>query len=189
MTTKAPGRLFYVMGASGVGKDSLLQFIRQAGDPACFAIAHRYITRPAKAGGENHVALSEAEFRARLAAGWFAMHWRSHGLSYAIGREIDCWRGSGVNIVVNGSREYLAQALELYPDLVPVLITADPGLIAGRLAARKRESTEEIAERVQHQIDLDAVAGRLVTIDNSGALEVAGATLLALVSERAESGA
>jgi ribose 1,5-bisphosphokinase len=177
------------MGASGVGKDSLLQFIRQAGDPRRFAVAHRYITRPAKAGGENHIALSEAEFQARLAAGWFAMHWRSHGLHYAIGREIDAWRRTGVNIILNGSREYLAEALELYPDLVPVLITADPDLIASRLAARKRESAEQIAERIRHQIDLSRVTDRLVTIDNSGALEVAGAALLALVEQRAQGAA
>ncbi len=187
MTAEGHGRLFYVMGASGVGKDSLLQFLRQAADPNRVAVAHRYITRPAKLGAENHVGLSEAEFQARLAAGWFALHWRSHGVRYAIGREIDGWLQSGIAVVLNGSREYLPEALEAYSDLVPVLITAQPALIAARLAARKRESAGEIAERISHQIDLASPAANLVTIDNSGALELAGAALLARI-EQADDG-
>ena len=184
MTNGSPGRLFYVMGASGVGKDSLLSFVRQAGDPRQVVVAHRYITRPPQAVGENHVALSEAEFRARLGAGWFALHWSSHGFSYAIGREIDIWRRSGVNVVVNGSREYLPEALETYPDLVPVLVTAEPALIAGRLAARKRESKAEIVERLKVRDELDALPESVIRIDNSGAIERAGSALLALVTAK-----
>jgi ribose 1,5-bisphosphokinase len=187
MTAAGDGRLFYVMGASGVGKDSLLSFVRQAGDPKYMAVAHRYITRPAKVGGENHVALSEEEFQARLDAGWFALHWRSHGLHYGIGREIDHWRGSGINVIVNGSREYLPMASELYPDIVPVLITAEADLIADRLTARQRESADQIAERIRHQVDIKPSPAGLITINNSGALEVAGATLLAQILRAGDS--
>lgn len=186
MKAGLPGRLFYMMGASGVGKDSLLQFLRQAGDPTQLAVAHRYITRPAKPGAENHVALSEAEFQARLTAGWFALHWRSHGLWYGIGREIDGWVQSGINVVLNGSREYLPEALEIYPDLVPILITAEPALIATRLASRRRESVGEIAERIRHQVDLASLPASVMTIDNSGALELAGAALLAWVGQKGD---
>jgi ribose 1,5-bisphosphokinase len=186
MIERAPGRLFYVMGASGVGKDSLLAFLRRAGDPTRVAVAHRYITRPAETGAENHIALSEAEFRARAEAGWFAMHWRSHGFSYGIGCEIDCWRRCGINVVVNGSREHLPQAVESYPDLVPILITAEPRLIATRLASRKRESADEIADRIKRQVDLPPLPNSVIAIDNSGALEVAGAALLELTEQRSD---
>ncbi len=54
-------RLLYLMGASGSGKDSLLDALRQH-LPTDVAVAHRYITRPADAGAENHIALSETEF-------------------------------------------------------------------------------------------------------------------------------
>jgi len=185
MIERAPGRLFYVMGASGVGKDSLLAFLRQAGDPTRVAVAHRYITRPAGASGaENHIALSEAEFQARAEAGWFALHWRSHGFSYGIGCEIDCWRRCGINVVVNGSREHLPQAAESYPGLVPILITAEPRLIATRLASRNREPADEIADRIKRQVDLPSLPGSVIVIDNSGALEVAGAALLELTEQR-----
>ncbi|MBK4785966.1 MAG: hypothetical protein FT714_18485 [Pantoea sp. Pent] len=83
-------RLIWLTGPSGSGKDSLLNALREA-PPDKLVIAHRYITRPADAGGENHVALSEAEFRRREALGLFAISWRAHGLSYALGEEIDHW--------------------------------------------------------------------------------------------------
>jgi ribose 1,5-bisphosphokinase len=72
------GRLIYVMGPSGAGKDSLLGFVRERiGAQVMFA--HRYITRPVS-DGENHVALSREEFAARLASGVFSKHLVSLGL-------------------------------------------------------------------------------------------------------------
>lgn len=55
------GKLIWLMGPSGSGKDSLLTALRQQ-EHAQLLVAHRYITRAANAGSENHVALSEQEF-------------------------------------------------------------------------------------------------------------------------------
>ncbi|HEV7393167.1 MAG TPA: phosphonate metabolism protein/1,5-bisphosphokinase (PRPP-forming) PhnN, partial [Burkholderiales bacterium] len=75
------GRLFYVVGASGVGKDSLMQYARDTlHDEHAVLFAHRYITRMAGAGGENHVALTVPEFEIRKRHGLFAMSWQSHDL-------------------------------------------------------------------------------------------------------------
>src|ERR1700730_6969832 len=82
------GRLVAVMGPSGAGKDALIAYVRPRVDPARIVFGHRYITRPADAGGENHVALSPAEFAARRAAGLFALAWESHGLGYGIDGEV-----------------------------------------------------------------------------------------------------
>ena len=82
------GPLVYVMGPSGAGKDSVLGRARAMLSidlPVVFA--HRYITRPVDAGGENHVALSHAEFALRRAHGLFAFHWQAHGNDYGIGLE------------------------------------------------------------------------------------------------------
>jgi ribose 1,5-bisphosphokinase PhnN len=54
------------------------------------------------------VALSDAEFDARRAAGLFAFDWAAHGFRYAIGAEIDLWRKAGLVVVVSGSREHYA---------------------------------------------------------------------------------
>jgi ribose 1,5-bisphosphokinase len=172
------GRLIYVMGPSGAGKDSVIACARRLGDPARLTVAHRYITRPPRLDAENHIALSEAEFATRRRAGWFALSWHSHGLDYGVGREIDLWLASGAAVLVNGSRAYLAEAVARYPDLLPILVTASPEIRRTRLLARERESAREIAARLDRRIDAMPDHPRLVTIDNSGALENAGATLL-----------
>ena len=45
------GKLIWLMGPSGSGKDSLLAELRQQ-EPAQLLVAHRYITRAANAGNE-----------------------------------------------------------------------------------------------------------------------------------------
>ena len=69
-------------------------------DNAPVIFAHRYITRAAEAGGENHVELSPAEFGLRRTHGLFAFHWQAHGNDYGIGREIYSWRRAGLTVVV-----------------------------------------------------------------------------------------
>lgn len=169
------GTLFYVVGASGSGKDSLLRYGRErlAGDPGV-VFAHRYITRPVELHGENHVALSEAEFDARLKAGLFAMHWDSHGLRYGIGREINLWLARGCNVVMNGSREYLPQARRRYPALHAVMIVVSPEVPAARLRARGRETEDEIAGRLERARRFQRPDGHVDIIDNDGELSQAG---------------
>ena len=178
------GRLFYVVGASGVGKDSLMQYARDALDNAHTVVfAHRYITRAAKAGGENHIALTAVEFALRRRHGLFAMDWQSHGLHYAIGIEIDDWMAKGLTVVVNGSRSYLPVARKRYPGMSVIWISAGPQLIAARLARRGRESRAEIAARLARNSRVEAEPpGGALQIRNDGALESAGGRLVALLA-------
>jgi ribose 1,5-bisphosphokinase len=176
-----PGEIVYVIGPSGAGKDSVIAFARAASDPARVAFAHRYITRPALPDAENHIALSPAEFDARRQAGWFALHWQSHGLAYGIGCEIEFWRASGMRVVINGSRAHLPEAFARYPDLLPVLVSAPAEIRQARLRARNRESLDDIARRLDRQIEAMTEHPRMVTIDNGGTLEAAGTALLKLL--------
>ena len=177
------GRLVYVMGPSGAGKDTLLAFARQqlAGSHVLFA--HRYITRTADAGGENHVGLSVEEFDVRAALGLFALQWSSHQLRYGIGIEIDDWLECGCTVVVNGSRGHLLEALDRYPTLDVIQIEAHPAVLAARLSARGRESAEQVQARLARRIAV-ALPSRvsMTTIDNSGMLEDAARSLLDLLS-------
>ena len=178
------GRLFYVVGASGVGKDTLMQYARDTlHDEQAILFAHRYITRPADAGGENHVALTAAEFDVRKRHGLFAMSWQSHGLHYAIGIEIDAWLSKGLTVVVNGSRAYIRTARRRYPAMSVVWISAGPKLLAARLARRGRESRAEIAERIARNSSVDvAPPGGALHIRNDGPLESAGGRLVAVLA-------
>jgi ribose 1,5-bisphosphokinase len=178
------GRLFYVVGASGVGKDTLMQYARDTlHDEHAVLFAHRYITRPAGAGGENHVALAAEEFEMRKRHGLFAMTWQSHGLHYAIGIEIDMWLAKGLTVVVNGSRAYISAARRRYPAMKVVWISAGPKLLAARLARRGRESRAEIAKRHARnaRVDVEPPGGAL-HIRNDGPLESAGGRLVAVLA-------
>jgi len=183
MAIMAEGKLFYVIGPSGSGKDSLMRYGRErlAGSPDV-VFAHRYITRPVELHGENHVALTEAEFDARLAAGLFAMQWGSHGLRYGIGREIDFWLAKGCNVVMNGSREYLPEARRLYPALTAILVTVSPEVLAERLRARGRETEDQIVRRIERARQFARPSGHLEIIENDADLNVAGERFLQLFS-------
>ncbi|MDD2832829.1 MAG: phosphonate metabolism protein/1,5-bisphosphokinase (PRPP-forming) PhnN [Methylotenera sp.] len=178
------GILFYVIGPSGSGKDSLMTYARAqlAGNPKV-VFAHRYITRAANAGGENHVALTEQEFKSRQQAGLFAMHWHSHGCYYGVGKEINMWLAKGCNVVMNGSREHLQYARADYPELHPVWIEVSQTVLAERLRARNRESENEIQQRLLRAAAYRAPVGEMV-IANDGTLELTGEQLVKLISPK-----
>ncbi|HEY1609905.1 MAG TPA: phosphonate metabolism protein/1,5-bisphosphokinase (PRPP-forming) PhnN [Paraburkholderia sp.] len=174
-------RLIYVMGASGVGKDSLLGYARSRCGDGRVVFAHRYITRP-EGCGENHIALTDAEFDVRSDTGLFAMEWRSHMLRYGIGVEIDQWLAHGCTVVVNGSRAYVRDALERYPAMTVVHVSAPPHVLATRLAARGRETREEIAARLARSAPFELPGSvSLVNVENGGKLDDAGDAFVSAV--------
>jgi len=177
------GPLVYVMGPSGAGKDSVMNRARAMLTPdAPVFFAHRYITRPADTGGENHVALTAAEFALRRDHGLFAFDWEAHGNRYGIGCEINTWRKSGLTVVVSGSREHFLAADGLDEGTHPVLITAPAERLAARLAARGREDDGAAAERLDRGTAYAIADSRLVTIVNDGALDAAAEAFVSLLA-------
>lgn len=173
------GRLFYLIGPSGAGKDSLISYARKRlNGERSVLFAHRYITRPPLANDENHVALSQKEFLERLKKGFFAMHWRSHSFHYGIGAEIDLWIGQRCKVVVNGSRSYLTKAMDRYPFLDVILLDVSDNQLAHRLRVRGRETEEEIESRLDHNRQMKHTllshVPNLSIINNDGPLESAG---------------
>jgi ribose 1,5-bisphosphokinase len=177
-----PGKLFYLMGASGAGKDSLLRGCRTRTKAFSLPllIAHRYITREPDGVGENHVWLSEVEFEQRVALGAFAMYWQANGYRYGIGREVDQWLLQGSQVLMNGSRAYLEQARARYGQtLVPVLVKVAPERLRRRLVQRGRETAAEIDARIARARDLEQrIPEDSVVVENDGAIEEAVACLL-----------
>jgi ribose 1,5-bisphosphokinase len=178
------GRLFYVVGASGAGKDSLIQYAREKlGAHGAVVFAHRYITRAPHSRGENHIALSESEFILRERNGLFALAWHSHGHHYGIGIEIDHWLERSLDVVVNGSRGYLAVARARYAELRVVWINAKPQVLAARLQHRGRESGSQIIARLARAARPSvAPPPDAVQISNDGPLEHAGDRLVDVLS-------
>jgi ribose 1,5-bisphosphokinase len=168
------GRLVYVVGASGSGKDSMIDWARHR-SPADVAFAQRTISRPVQPGGEQHRAVDDAGFDELLARGAFALHWRANGHRYGVGGEIDDWLALGRTVVVNGSREHLVQARAAYPQLEVVHVTASARVRRERLKSRRRESSGQIEARLRRAPPVDAAA---LHIENDASLAAAGNRLL-----------
>lgn len=124
------GKLIWLMGPSGSGKDSLLAELRLR-EQTQLLVAHRYITRDASAGSENHIALSEQEFFTRAGQNLLALSWHANGLYYGVGVEIDLWLHAGFDVLVNGSRAHLPQARARYQSaLLPICLQVSPEICA-----------------------------------------------------------
>lgn len=183
-TDMRSGRLVYVIGPSGSGKDSIMNYARErlSGDPGAPVFVRRHITRPAESGGEDHIPITPVDFEQGCDAGRFALAWRANGHGYGIPAEIDVALAAGRHVVLNGSRAYLQEAAARYAALKPVLIRIDPGVLRQRLNTRGREGAEEIDARVRRAIAFERVDHpELAEIANDGPCEQAGEAFLALL--------
>lgn len=178
------GRLIYVMGPSGAGKDALLLALRPLLEDEPVAFVRRCITRPASAGGEKHISVSRERFEELSARGRFSLQWHSHGLRYGIPASWDRLLERGISLIVNGSRAAFPDALRRHPDLIPVLVSAPVHVLRSRLIARGRESGTALEERLQGAlmpVPGASSASGWIRIDNSGRLEDAAAELAAKI--------
>lgn len=169
------GCMIVVVGPSGAGKDTLLQFAAERlQDEAQLRFVRRVITRAASAGGEEHDSLSDEAFQRLEREGGFAVSWSAHGLRYGIPRQTLDDIAAGRYLVANGSRSALPLFRQAYADLLVVNVTARPDILAERLVARGRECRADILARLQRSSLSVHGDYRVETIDNSGPVEVAG---------------
>ncbi|WP_454566108.1 phosphonate metabolism protein/1,5-bisphosphokinase (PRPP-forming) PhnN [Pseudomonas sp. AIG] len=178
------GKLIYLMGPSGSGKDSLIEAARVSLRALDCEVMRRVITRSAESVGEDAVGVTPEEFERREYAGEFSLAWRANGLAYGIPVEMDQRLHAGQHVLVNGSRANLRQALERYPALLPVLLTVRDEVLRERLCRRGRETLEQIDARLARNAlfkDRRSSDGPVHHIDNSGNLAEAVSDLLHLI--------
>ena len=178
------GRLVYVIGASGSGKDTLIKAAADAlADHPDIRFARRVITRQADPEGENHQPMSRDAFNARAEQDLFAMHWFANGHGYGVGLEINDWLSAGHIVVVNGSRQWLGPARDRYQELLPLLIEVSHATLRQRLLNRGRESVDEIEARMQRHQQMQPPSGQCIVINNDGPLTEAVQTFINAIIE------
>ncbi|WP_142848216.1 phosphonate metabolism protein/1,5-bisphosphokinase (PRPP-forming) PhnN [Telmatospirillum sp. J64-1] len=181
------GRLFLVVGPSGAGKDSILEAARTIlRHDRRFLFPRRVITRPEEAGGENHIASSLDTFEQIRRSGGFALSWQAHDLSYGIPAAIHADLEDGFHVVANVSRSVIEEARRRLAPVTVIVITAEPEILAERLAARGRESAEDIAARLRRAGAYLPDGPDVAVINNSGSLGQAVSRFLSLLSEEAQ---
>jgi len=182
------GRLIYLIGPSGSGKDSLLDAARMRLAERGCRIVRRVITRSAEAVGEAALGVSAQQFADMEAQGAFALSWHANGLSYGIPREIDDWLAAGEDVLVNGSRGHLQATRLRYPNVLVLLLTVDQAVLRQRLLGRGRESPIEIDQRLARNVRFNkrllAEDSSVHLLDNSGPLESTVEHLLACIDEQ-----
>jgi ribose 1,5-bisphosphokinase len=178
-------RLVYVIGPSGAGKDSVLDWLR-GHLPADLPVhwARRTITKPKAAGGEVHEATDAAGFGRLQSQGAFALAWQANGLHYGVRHAELADLAQGHWVLVNGSRGHLPHALQSHPGLQVVHISADPTTLVQRLTQRQRETPEAIRQRVERASAFVVPQGAIEVLNN-GTLDQAGQALLLALQQLA----
>ena len=166
--SKPGGHLIAVVGPSGAGKDSVMAGLHSA-IPGLHVV-RRVITRAPGLGSEDYDAVTVPQFEALVEDGAFALHWSAHGLHYGIPITVKSHLGKGTDCLVNFSRQALSQAAGIFPRFMVLNITAKPETLARRLAARGRETEDEISKRLA-QADKPLPAGLdVIHLSNDGPL-------------------
>ena len=165
------GQLIGVVGASGVGKDSVISGIVNSSPE--IKLVRRTITRAPNLGGEDYDSVSQTEFDQRLAKGDFCLHWQAHKLSYGIPASVLTDVHDGKQCLANLSRGALTEAAVVFPKMLVLTITASAETITKRLSQRGRENDVEIVLRLARSTYPLPANINAHQIDNNGSLQQA----------------
>ena len=175
------GVFIAVVGASGAGKDSLINFARDCLNDQV-VVVRRVVTRMADGGSEDHDSITPEAFVAAERQGQFALSWEAHGLSYGLPISLEDDLAAGRVVIANLSRAILPHLLARYPTALVVEVTATSEIIARRLAGRGREGGEDIRLRMERGNGF-RLPPSTIQIDNSGDLDHAGNRFVSLLRD------
>jgi ribose 1,5-bisphosphokinase len=168
------GHLVLVVGPSGAGKDSVLNGAKaEFAEDGRFVFPQRFVTRLSDPGSEDHLTMSDMEFAIAVASDAFALWWQAHGNSYGIPSAIESELMAGSIVAVNCSRAILADAVDRYPHVTIVEITAPEAILVNRIMGRGRETEEQAWARVTRKVADYPSGVPVVRIANDGPLVVA----------------
>lgn len=181
------GTLYLVVGPSGAGKDSLIDGAKAAlqGDDR-YVFPRRYITRPADAGGEDHIPMSDEAFDTTLERDGMVLNWRAHNLRYGVPAAVGQHLDHGRNVVLNVSRTVVDEARQRLAPVQVLYVSVDEEILAERLKARGRESAADIKRRVARAKEYLITGDDVVMIDNGQALDLSITSFLTAIGSSAD---
>jgi ribose 1,5-bisphosphokinase len=175
------GFFIAIVGASGVGKDSLIRAIQKTLPEEAFYFPRRIVTRPPDEHEANLFKRPE-EFEISAERGDFALAWSANGYSYALPEDVRKAIGEGRHVVANLSRKVIPALRGQFPRVLVVHVTAERSIVEARLMARGREEARAVEERVQRGLVLDDEVHADIRIENNGALDANAEKLRAILS-------
>ena len=175
-----------VVGPSGAGKDTIIDYARMAlNGETGFHFVRRVVTRPSSVDAEDHDTLNEDEFSAASQSGAFSHQWKAHGLCYGLPKSVDVEMAHGAVAIANVSRGIIPSLRATYANLAVVHITASHEVLAMRLAARGRETADEIRHRLMRAGANPCDPADAIMIDNSHEVARAGDLFVAVLRRMA----
>ena len=147
-----PGLLFVVSGPSGAGKDTLVDALRERMPRLRYSVSAT--TRHPRSGeieGEHYFFLGREDFEKRLAANGF-LEWREYnGNLYGTPRDyVMRTLGEGYDLIMKPEVNGALAIKSRFPDAVLIFLVPDKlSNLRKRLLARRTETTEEIAGRLE----------------------------------------
>ena len=147
-----PGLLFVVSGPSGAGKDTLVDALRARLPRLRYSVSAT--TRPPRPGeleGEHYFFLPREEFERRRGAGGF-LEWREYnGNLYGTPRDfVERTLTEGYDLIMKPEVNGALAVKKAFQDAVLIFLAPDKfSHLRARLLARRTETNEEIARRLE----------------------------------------
>ena len=147
-----PGLLFVVSGPSGAGKDTLVEALREQRSTLRYSIsATTRSPRPEERNEQHYFFVSEAEFDRLLRTGGLLESREYNGNLYGTPRDfIERSLTEGYDVILKPEVNGALAVKAAYPDAVLIFLVPDRfSNLRGRLLARRTETNEEIARRLE----------------------------------------
>jgi guanylate kinase len=143
-------RVFIISGPSGVGKDAIIERLRERYPDAFFAVtATTRERRPGEIDGVHYYFLSEVDFRTMLAEGEFLESATVYGNLYGVLRApVRLALARGQDVFVKVDVQGAAAIERLVPGAVSIFLSPDSaGALMQRLKHRKTDDPAELMTR------------------------------------------
>ncbi len=180
MAESKSGTLFFLVGNSGSGKDTLLKWAmgNWPKDVPTLYIPRRVITRPPSPDTEDYVSVTPEEFKDREGRGEFSFLWESYSINYGVPKVILEYLEKGLPVIVNVSRQIIDDSRKRFPTLKVIFIHVPLNILMERLKKRGREGDADVERRLLRAEVNENLPGADFVIENSGTVEEGGKQLL-----------